>query len=499
MYVRKKKNKSGTTSVYVVDQNRGIYTLTKSFGVGSTQAEVELLEQRANQYVREATGKSLSLFEQETDSFPNDFISTLSDKQLQEVAPELFYGRIYDKIGYGRLQNEMFRLLVITRLLSPDNKLKTIDYLQRYIGANYGVNSIYRFLDNLCYRKKEKRIVSGKDIKRKVEEIAFAYTQKTLHRRIEKVFCHLMPLHFDAGKEVGFRKSVSSKSKPNAMSQLYLGILTTSDGYPIGFELFDESLLQNHSFMPAIQQLCKRFDLSDPVIVFDTIQLSKNNFNISDHGHSEYISETDPKNEIADIRRNILDLRLKEGNAAVIQRDKDCRLIISKSAQLAAIDRLKRERGLLRLQKKIEGGKATPANINHRGFNKYLKLKGKTKVAIDREKCKADAAWDGIKGYITNTMCHQDEIIEGANLFRFINQSFYMNRQDLSFRPVYHPIQNRIEAQTCIYFVAYVIMVELERLLNLSGSDFTLKQAQEMISQNPKTILNLNPPLGVPM
>ena len=35
--------------------------------------------------------------------------------------------------------------------------------------------------------------------------------------------------------------------------------------------------------------------------------------------------------------------------------------------------------------------------INNRGYNKYLKIDGEVKVAIDYEKFEADKTWDGLK------------------------------------------------------------------------------------------------------
>ena len=58
---------------------------------------------------------------------------------------------------------------------------------------------------------------------------------------------------------------------------------------------------------------------------------------------------------------------------------------------------------LQRLEKRFQSGKLTKANVNNRGYNKYLKMDGDVSVSIDMDKFNADAAWDGIKGYVTNT------------------------------------------------------------------------------------------------
>lgn len=44
--------------------------------------------------------------------------------------------------------------------------------------------------------------------------------------------------------------------------------------------------------------------------------------------------------------------------------------------------------------------------------------------------------------------------------------------------PMYHRLFNRIEAHVCICFVAYTIMLELERILKAAGSGITLDRAR---------------------
>ena len=55
-----------------------------------------------------------------------------------------------------------------------------------------------------------------------------------------------------------------------------------------------------------------------------------------------------------------------------------------------------------------------------------------------------------------------------------------MNKTDLRIRPIYHRLRNRIEAHICISFVAYSILLELERILKRNQSQLSLKQAEEL-------------------
>ena len=73
------------------------------------------------------------------------------------------------------------------------------------------------------------------------------------------------------------------------------------------------------------------------------------------------------------------------------------------SGRLQRKDPYNREKGVRRLEKAYRNGRLSKENINRRGYNKFLEMKNKLEVAIDNEKIKEDTAWDGLKGYLTNT------------------------------------------------------------------------------------------------
>ena len=131
-------------------------------------------------------------------------------------------------------------------------------------------------------------------------------------------------------------------------------------------------------------------------------------------------------------------------------------------------------------ENKIKKGRLTKANINNRGYNKYLKLEGDVSVNIDYEKYNQDARWDGLKGYITNTRLTDAQVIENYGNLWYIERAFRMSKTDLRIRPIYHRLRHRIEAHICIAFTAYCIYKELERVLKLEASKLSLKKAAEV-------------------
>ena len=85
MFVRRKANKTGSISVHAIDKGKGRYRVIKSFGAWITEAEVVRLEENARQYIREQTGMNRSLFEYEDEIKLNNFVSTISNSQVQVI------------------------------------------------------------------------------------------------------------------------------------------------------------------------------------------------------------------------------------------------------------------------------------------------------------------------------------------------------------------------------------------------------------------------------
>lgn len=132
------------------------------------------------------------------------------------------------------------------------------------------------------------------------------------------------------------------------------------------------------------------------------------------------------------------------------------------------------------MEKQVKSGKLTKSNINNKGYNKYLKLSGDVVIEIDYEKYNNDQIWDGLKGYITNTMLTEFEVMENYKNLWHIEKAFRMSKTDLRIRPIYHRIRSRIEAHICISFTAYCILKELERVLYEEKSTLSLKKAAEL-------------------
>jgi len=466
MFIRQKKNKSGSVSIQIISKHSGKYKLHQTVGSASSPEGIEILLQQARHTLSKIQGQS-SLFHSQTDANIEGFLNTLSNSQIQVIGPELVFGKIYDAIGFNAVGEDLFRHLVIARLAFPLSKLKTIDYLYRFQGVQLNINSIYRFLDKL-----------NRELKEQVQQIAYQYTLQLLNNKISIVFYDMTTLYFEASDEDDLRKTGFSKDGKHQNPQIYLGLLVTVQGYVIGYEIFEGNIFEGHTLIPVIQRMSQKFKLSNPIVVADAGLLSKANISGLEQYQYEYILGAKIKTEGWAVKNQILSAHLSEGELMVVDKG-NCKLIVTYAANRAAKDAHNRKRGMQRLEKQIRSGKLTKAQINNKGYNKYLTMKGNVSIEIDYEKYEQDGWWDGMKGYITNSRLKPTAIVENYKHLWQIEKAFRMSKTDLRIRPIYHRLADRIEAHICISFAAYAIYKDLERVLYKEKSTLSVKKAAE--------------------
>jgi hypothetical protein len=468
MFVRKLKNRSGSLSVQVVQKIRGKYKVVKTVGCATTQRQIEELVNLAKQEI-EKLFQQPSLFKSEVDSAVEKVIASLGNANIRTVGPEITFGKIYDHIGFGAINESLFRHLVISRIAFPLSKLKTVDYLYRYQGQMLDVDAVYRFLDKL-----------NNKLKSEVEQIAFVHTQKVLNGHISVVFYDMTTLYFEASDEDDLRKTGFSKDGKHQCPQIYIGLMVGFGGYAIGYDIFEGNAYEGHTLIPFLEKMSRKFNLDKPVVIADSGLLSRSNITALEEKGYEYILGARIKNENDAVKSQILAAGLTDGMICSFSKGSNQRLIINHSKIRARKDSYNRSRGLQRLEAKVKRGRLTKANINNRGYNKYLKLEGDVTVHIDYEKYHQDARWDGLKGYLTNTILSDAQVIENYGNLWHIERAFRMSKTDLRIRPIYHRLRHRIEAHICIAFTAYCIYKELERVLKLEKSTLSLKKAAEV-------------------
>lgn len=475
MYWRKKKNKSGVISIQVIEKSSGKYKLIKTIGSSDNQAEIDRLSAQAQEFINSYGGQQQLNFVLGDDQRYFDSIYE-NIQQVQLLGPEMVLGKLFDQIGFNVIKEELFRHLVIARLIYPVSKLKTIDYLQKYKGITLHVNDIYRYMDKLHARQ----------IKQ-VQQINFEHTIRLLGGKLTVVFYDVTTLYFEAPDEDDFRKTGYSKDGKHNLPQIVLGLLVSEKGYPLDYEVFEGDKFEGHTMLPVIEAFKKKYEMQQLIVIADAGLMSNKNITALLERQYDFIIGARIKNESRHVQQQILSLHLESDESAEIRRGELLRIIIHYSETRAHKDAHNRNKGMERLKKLLASGKLTKKHINNKGYNKYLKLEGEVKIIIDEEKFKDDSKWDGLKGYLTNTGLAKETVIAFYRQLWQIEKTFRITKTDLRVRPIYHFKRQRVEAHICISFAACKLYKELERQLKEKQSGLSAEKALDIL----KTIFGL--------
>lgn len=428
MFVRKRRNKSGTTSVVVVDKSSGRFKGLTTIGVASTSEEIAELEVKAQRWIDHYGGQQTFDFE-ESKKAMEEIRRTISmiERTLQN-APQVILGHVYDRIGFNAIGDNILRHLAIARVCQPMSKVATVEYLKSYFD--------------------EEDVLGG---------------------RIGLVFYDVTTLYFESAPDPSdeLRQDGFSKDGKTAESQIVLGLLVSEDGYPLSYSVFNGKQYEGYTMIPIIDDFVQRFNLTDFIVVADSGLMSETNVNLLESAGYKYILGARIRSESPKVKKWLLDVDREDGHCAEYVKRAGQRLIVSYSEARAKKNAHNREKGVARLRKAYAKGTLTKDKVNKRGYNKFLDISKDVMVSINYDKIAEDARWYGLKGYITNTNLDAKEVIKQYHGLWVVERAFRIGKSNLEMRPMFHFTPKRYEAHICICFVAYKVYKELERTLRM--------------------------------
>ena len=499
--VRKKKNKSGSISIHIVDRaNRG-YKLVESLGSSKDENEIEVLYQKALKRVDELE-KNLFYFSQESETQIKikKLLSNLTTQNFIPIGDEAIFGTLFnlfqcDKVFEGiknlRKKDEkifLFKSLVISRLLYPGSKLELINYLSYFKNIdNIDSDTIYRFLDTLYTT----------EIKSRIEQCVFNHTKKIMNNIITVTFYDVTTLYFESESEDDLRQIGFSKEGKVARPQIQLGLFTTLEGYPLSYEVYNGKKYEGHTLIDILRKFQDRFKLKNkPIVVADRGMLNNENIAYLENNDYKYILAYKIKNISNTLKEKIANLTfINDGVIHTIEYDKEIvyndkngnkqtiltkqRLILTYSSKRAKKDKKAREKALEKIEKTLNKKNITKSDLKLSYYAKYLDIDEKCNIGykLNPNKVKQDEKLDGIKGYVTNEFTlTPNEIIQHYQNQYDVEKAFRISKTDLRIRPIYHRLKTRIKAHILISFVSYAIYKEFERKLKIHGIKFEFSQ-----------------------
>ena len=426
MFPRKKKNKTGTISVVVIDKSNG-YKEVKNLGVVKTDEEADLLMTKARQWIRTAHGQ------REID-FAGSSVVQAERLEVERVmsnissvvlnGPQQILSQVYDSIGFDRIKDDVLRHLVIARICQPASKVATVEYLKSYFEEDISLGQIYRYMDKLYSTQREL-----------VQQISVEHTRKILGGSIGMLFYDVSTLYFETGVLDELRTPGFSKDGKTAESQIVLGLLVSADGYPLSYSIFNGTQYEGRTMIPVIDDFIQRFKIKDFVIVADSGLLNKTNVELLRQAGYKYILGARIKKESSIVTDWILSQEKTTGVYHEYKRDNGERLVLGYSEQRAKKDAHNREKGIDRLRKAYSSGVLTKASINKRGYNKFLSISKDVEVVINETEIENDKKWDGLKGYVTNTDLEPEKVVAQYHSLWYVERAFRITKGNLEARP----------------------------------------------------------------
>ena len=471
MFVRKKRNRSGTTSVSVVFKRAGSFKEVHHVGSSADPDEIQRMYNEGCEWIARYGGQQLIDFDEKrraeqvlametahTIAGVRDALSLVERTTLD--APQTILNRVYDRIGFNAIEDKILRHLVIARVCQPMSKTATVEYLKSYFDEDVHLYDIYRYMDKLHNTQQEK-----------IQQISVSHTMGVLGGCIGLMFYDVTTLYFESAPDPSdeLRQDGFSKDGKTAESQIVLGLLVSQDGYPLSYSVFNGKQYEGYTMIPIIDDFVQRFNLTDFIVVADSGLMSETSVSLLESAGYKYILGARIRSESPKTKDWLLGIDHVDGHCAEYEKRAGQRLIVSYSESRAKKNAHNREKGVARLQKAYAKGTLTKDKVNKRGYNKFLDISKDITVRINYEKIEEDARWDGLKGYITNTDLAPAEVIRQYQGLWVVERAFRIGKSNLEMRPMFHFTPKRIEAHICICFVAYKVYKELERTIRELG------------------------------
>ena len=470
MFIRKKKYPSGNVGIIVVEKIHGKMKELATIGIARTPEEVPALTAKGREWIdreQERRHPRLDLFGDELSRCQAELLS--AEQMLSCITnisingADLILDRVFDNVGFNRIEDAVFRQLVKARLSYPASKAATAEYLKNHFDEDVSLSRIYRYLDKLSDSQHEI-----------VQDISVLHTKRILDGHIGVLFYDVTTLYFEADYEDELRKTGFSKEGRHKNPQIILGLLVSIGGYPLAYCIHEGNKYEGHTMLPVVTGFVRKYKLEDFVVVADSGLMNGDNIADLEANGYKYIIGAKIRNERREVQEWILRQPKVDNMTVEYDKGNGRRLLVGYADECARKDAHNRKTGIRRLEKAYKRGTLTKDNMNKRGYNKFLKMEGNIKVAIDYDKIEADAKWDGLKGYLTNTNIPACEVRAAYHNLWHVERAFRISKSKIEIRPMFHFTRRRIEAHVCICFVALKVYKELERLLKLSGINMSV-------------------------
>ena len=204
--------------------------------------------------------------------------------------------RVFDNVGFNRIEDDIFRKLVKARLSYPASKAATVEYLKNHFDDDVSLSKIYRDLDRLSDSQHQI-----------VQDISVEHTRQILGGHIGVLFYDVTTLYFESDYEDELCKTGFSKEGRHKNPQIILGLLVSIDGYILAYGIHKSNKYEGHTMLPVVTEFVHKYNLENFIVVADSGLMNNDNIAELEANGYRYIIGAKIKNESRKIKEWILE------------------------------------------------------------------------------------------------------------------------------------------------------------------------------------------------
>ena len=298
------------------------------------------------------------------------------------------------------------------------------------------------------------------------------------------------------------RRGYSRDSRPDR-PQVCIGLVVTTDGIPLGYEVFDGNTNDSTTVERIVEAMENKYGQAERVWVMDRGMVSEANLKFLRERGGSYIVGT-PKATLRRFEQYLTDRDWHEVQAGVEVKlvpgpDGDETFILARSAdrqkkEKAMHDRFleRMETGLTKLQAGAESGRLKDSAVAHQRLGRFKerywraasafkvritvipKPTGKARLSITWSRNQRWSDWTALSEgcYLLRTNLTE---ADPATLWKRYIQlteaewAFRISKDELEIRPIWHHKEDRVKAHILVCFLAYVLWKALAQWMRGAG------------------------------
>jgi Transposase DDE domain len=480
-YVRTVKTASGATAVQIVYSSRRGSREIEHIGSAHDEARLELLKAAARQRLAAGQGElDLGLDAGADGGGPLPITSSRMGHLWDALACA------YEVVGFDAATDgdEVFRALVLARIIEPTSKLDSLRVLDEAGIAPPSYPTMNRRLPLFADPAWRQRL-------------AAACAAHAVLGPASLVLYDVSTLYFETDTADGFREPGFSKER-RLDPQITIGLLTDAAGFPLMVHAFEGNKAETTTLLPALTVFMHAHQLDDVTIVADAGMISDANKRAIEAAGLSFILGAripDPPHVVDQWQRNHPEQQIPDGH--IFTQPWPAGPTDNRRGQTIyyqyRTDRARRSlRGIDQQVAKAERAVSGQAPVKR---NRFIQLSGGTRTVNRTLEAKARAV-AGLKGYVTNLDTTAQFVIGAYHRLFQIEKSFRMSKHDLQARPVYHRKRDSIEAHLTIVFAALAVSRWIEQTTGWSIKKFvrTARRYRTIqIQAGPQTITAAHP------